>query len=107
MEMVPQLLNLRNEENVRKNVPSFVQQRRKLTDDLCPKIQETFVYQDQTDDSIIKVRDNFQRFRNNPRFKKLYEEVHIKVKSQTSPLTMLDTILGCKIVFELHYFFSI
>ena len=75
LESLPKLLELKVEENIRKNVPTFVHQRRKLTGELCPDIHMTYVYRDKRDGSIstatVPKRNEF--------YEKLYEEAHIKV----------------------------
>lgn len=79
---VPKLLNFKEREGHFKNIPKFINQRRKLTKQYCPDVQMEFAFRNRLDGSIIKHRgatSPLKEFQQNPNYMKLYEVASIKV----------------------------
>ena len=77
-----QLQLLREQEQVRKNVPTFVHQRRKLFEEMNPSIESKSVFRDKTNGTIVTVDTTKRSARQyqNSRYEKLYDEAHIKAE---------------------------
>lgn len=81
MDFIPNLVQLRERDNVKRKTPMFVNQRRKLYRDICPAITMKFVYKKKANDTITTVVSDRtpSHLDRSPEYIKLYEEAHIKV----------------------------
>lgn len=81
MKHVPNLSESKNEERVKKNIPTFDNQRRKLCNEMCPKIYMNYVFKDKRDGTIFKIdcsQTNVAQYQRNKDYEKLYEEAYVK-----------------------------
>ena len=86
MDFFHKLFQLKEREGVLRNPPQFIQQRRILFKDYCPKINMEFGYKNKRDGSIIEVESPnapIKTLQNNMDFIKLYEIASIKVVNWT------------------------
>ena len=82
-ENVCKIHQLKGDEGIRKGIPQFVHMRRVMYKEACPKIWMSFTFKNLDDGSIITVQDDhtpLSRYQRDPKYQKLYEEAHIKVK---------------------------
>ena len=111
VESFPPLSLARQKDQVKKNVPCLIHQRRKLYKESCPVIHMTFVYLNRSTQAIENVQCKEAPTRKFPKNKylKLYEEAHIKVYFYISYIIYNDnsynsvTIL-CIITASIHGF---
>ena len=79
---MPKLLALKEEQNVKRKIPQFRNQRYKLYAELCPKVKMNFAYLHNPTEEIYTVQDVDKapaRYEKDPLFSKLYEVAHVKV----------------------------
>ena len=79
---LPKLVMFKEREGNVKNIPKFIQERRKLYQKYCPDVQMEFGFQKKSDGSIIKVSGSstpLKDLQQNPEYQKLYEIASIKV----------------------------
>ena len=82
MKYVPKLIAMKEQENIKKKVPQFVQVRKNIYKEISPDIHMTFAYLNIDDASIVHVNEEYTPLRDyqrNPTYQKLYEEAHIEV----------------------------
>ncbi len=82
LSCLPKVMDFKEREGISKNIPHFIQQRRKLYEECCPKIQMEFAFQRKDDGSIIKYLGTtapLKEYQRNPDYIKLYEIASIKV----------------------------
>ena len=83
MKYLPKLLMFKEREGRQKNVPKFIQQRRKLYANHCPDVHMEFGFQKKCDGSINKISGGtapLRTFQLNSEYTKLYEITTIKVR---------------------------
>ena len=93
---VSKILEQKNNENIKRKIPQFLQIRKNKYKDICPDVKMKFVFLNKTDQSIINVNEDhtpLKEFDRNPQYQKLYEEAHIEVIAIASTLTNPLTIL--------------
>lgn len=76
------ILEKKKEEKVKKKIPLFVTQKRKLYKELAPEVKMSFVFKKLDDGTIIKVNSDhapLTQYQRNPNYQKLYEEAHVEV----------------------------
>ena len=82
MKFMPDLSRLHEEEEVRKNIPKFINQRRALESQYCPEVIMEFGFRKKADGSIVQVQSNeapLKDLQRNPEYSKLYEIASVKV----------------------------
>lgn len=81
MKFVPDLLEKKESQNIKRKVPTFKHLRRQLYNDNCPEVQMKYVFRDLLDGSIKVVNTTTAPKECNlrSRYEKLYEEAHVKV----------------------------
>ena len=82
MDFIPKLSEHKNRTNIEKKTPNFIQQRRKLYQDLCPPIHMKKVYEHKETKEIQTIwfnENTVNTYERNPAYIKLYEESHVKV----------------------------
>ena len=91
LKFMPRIIKSKGNNNVRRKIPKFQNQRRMLYRQLCPRIGMNFAYKD-NDTDMIKLVNNVEttprkHYEQNPRYTKLYEAAFVKVTFFT-PSTM-------------------
>lgn len=78
---MPDIFRMRSELNIKKKIPGFIHVRRKLYDDLSPKVHMKYVYIRKSDETIEVVHCTVDPGNQYPKalYIKLYEEAHVKV----------------------------
>ena len=82
IEMIPQIVEMQKKENICKRIPKFIQHRRKLHMEYCPKVMMEFAFMNKHDQSIETVLSQstpLKKYQNNSDYIKLYEKSYIKV----------------------------
>ena len=82
-KFVSNIEDLKHQENNSRKIPQFLQVRKNIYTDNCPKVTMTFAYLNKNDQSIIHVNVDqtpINDFDRNPQFQKLYEEAHVDVR---------------------------
>lgn len=80
----PKLFELKEREGRTKEVPKFIQQRRKMYQQYCPDVHMEFAFQKKSDGSIVKVYSQtapLKTYQQNPNYVNLYEIAYIKVST--------------------------
>lgn len=73
---------LKNAEKKLKKIPQFLQARKNMYTEICPRIKMTFAFLNKTDGSIIHVdaeKTPLNAYQRDPKYQKLYEEARIEV----------------------------
>ena len=86
LNFLPVLLEAKENSLVKKNTPGFIHQKRKLYDEMCPKVHMKFVFLNRITNEIETIeceKDPSRRFPKSTHIK-LYEEAHIKVNIPTN-----------------------
>lgn len=80
-KQMPNLLRMKSEQSVKKNVSGFIHMRRKLYQLKCPKVHMKFVYMNKTTQEIevVNTTKNPRHTYTRANYVKLYEEAHVKV----------------------------
>ena len=94
LQFLPQLLMYKEREGVQKDIPQFIQQRRKLYSGNCPDVHMEFGFKHKTTGEITTVTSSFaplKAFQHNPNYIKLYETAYIKVKTTTAYMICYPT----------------
>ena len=76
------ILQLKENEGVKKNVPQFVHKKRILYKNICPDVKMSFAFLNKADGTIHHVHEDhtpLTQFQRDPQYQKLYEEAHIEV----------------------------
>ena len=84
MQFIPNLIDLKNQENIQKPTAKFIQQRRKLYSQYCPEIHMEFAFKNKQDGSIRQISSlsaPLKELQNNREYIKLFEISHIEVNA--------------------------
>ena len=76
------LNDLKTKENIKKKIPQFLQVRKNMYAEICPKVHMSFAFLNKADGSIIRVeaeKTPLNEYQRNPQYQKLFEEAHIEV----------------------------
>ena len=82
MDLIPQVLFLKDRDNVDRKIPQFVHQRRKLYKNFSPEVKMRFCYKNKLDGTIEIVDCHStpsNQYQRNPNYEKLYEEAYVEV----------------------------
>ena len=84
-------MQFREREGTAKPIPQFINQRNKLYDQYCPKVDMEFGFQNKEDDSIKIVKGSsapMKSIQRDPMYIKLYEIASIKVNTYLSKISI-------------------
>lgn len=82
LQYAPKLQTMWEREGQVKGVPGFINQKRKLYKQYCPKVEMEFAFMSKIDGKIEKVNGGtapVKKYQNNPDYIKLYEIASVKV----------------------------
>ena len=95
MEHLPEIFKIKSDFYIKKKVPGFVHVRRKLNDELSPKIYMKYGFMKKSDQSIEVVHCENAPIKDYPtsHYIKLYEEAHIEVIDDYWLIALVSTFL--------------
>ena len=83
VEWMPALYSAKDRCHIRKKVPQFQNQRKKLQADLCPRVGLNFAFQNTVTNEVHMVNNvdktPLKMYERNPLYTKLYEVAYVKV----------------------------